>query len=165
MLRFSLLSAEDSQEIHQNCRDLVDFTLILYRCEGILLIDTVCAVSMVFLPPSGVQFLLIQPQFYLSLFKTYVTHKRSLLFKTGCEDQFDKRSFSKPWEWTSGQNSTVYQEPQQIPSADCDTLAWRSLGRAKVLGSPLTSPVFLWVDHPGHLSLQPEWGKTQINMH
>jgi hypothetical protein len=34
------------QEICQNCRILVDFTIILYQCEGFLLIDTVCAVSM-----------------------------------------------------------------------------------------------------------------------
>jgi hypothetical protein len=34
------------QEIHQNCRVLVDFTIILYQCEGISLIDTACAVSL-----------------------------------------------------------------------------------------------------------------------
>jgi hypothetical protein len=34
-----------SQEIHWNCRVLVDFTVILYQCEGIPLIDTVCAIS------------------------------------------------------------------------------------------------------------------------
>jgi hypothetical protein len=37
---------------------------------------------MVSLPSSGVQFLLVQPQFYLSLFKTYFTHKGSLFFKS-----------------------------------------------------------------------------------
>jgi hypothetical protein len=36
---------EYSREICQNCRDLVDFTVILYWCEGISLIDTICAIS------------------------------------------------------------------------------------------------------------------------
>jgi hypothetical protein len=34
------------REIRQNCRVLVNFTVVLYRCEGFPLIDTVCAISL-----------------------------------------------------------------------------------------------------------------------
>jgi hypothetical protein len=40
------MSAEDLN-ICRNCRVLVNFTIILYQCEGFPLIDTVCAVSAV----------------------------------------------------------------------------------------------------------------------
>jgi hypothetical protein len=78
----------DIAPLEPNMNKIID---ILYHFDWMF-------TPMVFLPPSGVQLSLVQPQFYLSLFKTYITHKRSLLFKTGCEDQFDKKSFSKLWE-------------------------------------------------------------------